>query len=113
MNKPTVAVLLSGLVFPGAGHFYLKRPLRGALLLMISFVCLWSLISQTLQQANTVLEQLELGGGATSTDQIASLVTQSLNQSNNASGTLAGLVLAGCWLIGMIDAYRLAQKAKG
>jgi TM2 domain-containing membrane protein YozV len=110
MKSPTVAVLLSGLVFPGAGHFYLKRPLRGALLLIISLVCLWSIVSQATQQATTVLEQFELSGGGA--DQIASLVTQSLNQSNSASGALASLVLAGCWVIGMVDAYRLAKKTK-
>lgn len=106
MKSPTVAVLLSGLVFPGAGHFYLKRPLRGALLLIISLVCLWRIVSQATQQATAVLEQFELSGGG------ADLVTQSLNQPNSASGTLASLVLAGCWVIGMVDAYRLAKKTK-
>lgn len=112
MNKPTVAVLLSGLVFPGAGHFYLKHPLRGVLLLIISLLCLSSLVSQIFQQANTVFEQLALGDGATSTDQIAGLVTQSLDQASSRSFTVAGLVLAACWVFGMVDAYRLAKKMK-
>ena len=34
-------MLLSAFVMPGAGQLYLKRVLRGVVLIVVSLVCLW------------------------------------------------------------------------
>ena len=36
MKRSTRAVLLSGLVFPGLGHIFLKQYLRGSILVLIA-----------------------------------------------------------------------------
>jgi hypothetical protein len=106
MSRSTNAVLLSALVLPGAGQIYLKHYRRGIVLVAISLVCLWVIVEKTLQQAASVIERLTTEGGVPDAGQIADLVTQT----SNGSVTLAGVVLAACWLVGIVDAYRLGRK---
>lgn len=110
MSKSTTAVLLSALVLPGAGHLYLKHFPRGIALIAASLACLWVIVGSAMQQASTVLEKLESEGGALDAGHITDLVTQTANSSDSTVATVATLVLAGCWLIGIVDAYRLGRK---
>lgn len=110
MSRSTTAVVLSALVLPGAGHLYLKHSLRGITLIVISLACLWIFVDRAMQQASIVLERLESEGGALDAGQLSDLVTQT---SNGSGSTVATLVLAGCWLVGIADAYRLGKKLDG
>jgi len=110
MRRSTTAVLLSALVLPGAGHLFLKYYGRGAAAIAISLACLWVIADSVMQQASTVLGQLEVEGGTLDPAHISDLVTQASNSSGSAVGTLATVVLAGCWLVGMVDAYRLGKQ---
>lgn len=107
MSRSTTAVLLSALVFPGVGHLYLKHFPRGIALLAASLVCLGAIINRAMQQASLVLDQIDLEGGAFDPVQISELASQA---SNSSGSSIATFVLAGCWLVGMIDAYRLGKK---
>ncbi len=109
MSRSTKAVLLSALVLPGAGHFYLKHLGRGIALIGASLVCLWLIVEGAMQQASAVLAQLESGTVAPDVAQIANLVNQSANSSSGSAITVATWVLAGCWLVGILDAYRLGK----
>ena len=111
MNRTTNAVLLSALVLPGAGHLYLKHFSRGIVLIAISLACLWIFVDRTMQQASTVLERLESEGGALDAGRLSDLVTQTSNSSGSTVVTLATLVLAGCWVLGIADAYRLGKAS--
>ena len=110
MSRSTNAVLLSALVLPGAGHLYLKHFRSGLALIVISLACLWIFVDSAMQQASTVLERLESEGGALDAGRISDLVTQTSNSSGSTVATVATLVLAGCWLVGIVDAYRLGKK---
>lgn len=109
MKRSTTAVLWSALVLPGAGHLYLKRFRRGIALMAISLACLWIIGDSVMQQASVVLDRLGSEGGALDAGQISDLVTQASSSSGSTAATVATFVLAGCWLIGMIDAYRLGK----
>lgn len=109
MSRSTTAVLLSALVLPGAGHFYLKHHPRGIALIAANLVCVWVIIDSAIRQASHVLDQLDIEGGALDAGHISALVTQT---SSGSRDTVATLVLAGCWLVGMVDAYRLGYKSK-
>lgn len=109
MRKSTIAVLLSALVLPGAGHLYLKQVWRGVALIVISLACLWIIMDRVMQQASAVIDRLETEGGALDAGHISDLVAQTSSSSGSALATIATLVLAGCWLVGIIDAWRLGK----
>ncbi len=107
MSRSTTAVLLSALVLPGAGHLYLKHFPRGIALIAISLACLWIIVKNAMQQASLVLDKIASEGIVPDASQLSDLVAQSSNGSGSSTATL---VLAGCWLIGIVDAYRLGKK---
>jgi TM2 domain-containing membrane protein YozV len=109
MSRSVNAMLLSALVLPGAGHLYLKRYGRGFALIGVSLACLWVLMDKAMQVASTVLDQMAAEGGAVDVGQITELAAQASNAPGSSLATIATLGLAGCWLIGMIDAYRLGK----
>jgi len=110
MSRSTNAVLLSALVLPGAGHLYLKHVPRGMALIAVSLTCLWAIVDSALQQARIVLDQIESGQAALDASHISELVAQT---SGSSGSSIATYVLIGCWLAGMVDAYRLGkQEAK-
>jgi len=110
MSRCSNAVLLSALVLPGAGHLYLKHVPRGMVFIAVSLACLWAIVNSALQQATIVLDQLESGEAALDASHISELVAQT---SGSSGSSIATFVLVGCWLAGMVDAYRLGkQEAK-
>lgn len=110
MRKATTAVLLSALVLPGTGHLYLKRPWRGIALIAISLACLWVFVDDAMRRASNVLARLESDGGALDVGRLTDLIAQTSTGSDAAVVTAATLVLGGCWLVGIIDAYRLGKS---
>ena len=113
MNRSTNAVLLSALVLPGAGHLYLKHYLRGIALVVTSLACLGVSVERAMQQASIVLEKLASEGDAVDPGQLADLVAQASNGPGSHAVTVAMLGLAGCWVLGIIDAYRLGKDPQG
>lgn len=107
MSRSTTAVLLSALVLPGAGHLYLKHFPRGIALIAVNLACLWVIVDSVLQQALIVLDQLESEGGALDAGHISELVAQT---PSGLGSSIASFVLVGCWLLGMVDAYRLGRQ---
>lgn len=110
MSRSTTAVLLSALVLPGAGHLYLKHYPRGIALIAIGLACLWIFMDRAMQQASIVLDQVASEVGAVDVGQLSNLVTQTSNGPDSLVVTAASLVLAGCWVIGIVDAYRIARN---
>lgn len=102
-------MLLSAFVLPGAGQLYLKRVLRGMVLVVVSLVCLWIIADSALQQASVVLAQLQSGDLALDPNHIAALVAQTRGSAESGIATYA---LIGCWLGGMIDIYWLGKKTQ-
>lgn len=109
MSRSTNAVLLSALVLPGAGQLYLKRYGRGFALIGLSLLCLSILVDRSMQLASTVLDQIAAERGAIDPGQITELVAQASNASGSPLATIASLGLASCWLVGIVDAYRLGR----
>jgi TM2 domain-containing membrane protein YozV len=113
MSRSTNAVLLSALVMPGAGQLYLKHYGRGFALIGVSLACLWVLVDRAMQLASAVLDQVVSTGGAIDAGKISGLVDQASNSPGSGPATVATLVLAGCWLVGIVDAYRLGRNEAG
>lgn len=111
MSRALKAALLSGLVFPGTGHLFLKRYARAGLLIALCAAASYVLLNQVMQQAQAVLQNLDSGSGVISMESIASLAQDSAAKTDTSWVSLATWVLILGWLFGIIDSYRLGKKS--
>lgn len=107
MKTSTKAVLLSALVIPGAGHYYLRKPLAGTILCGISIIVIGYIVSEIFQQAVKLIANLESGGIPLDVPQLTALVALQTSKMDTGSLSIATTVFALCWVIGIIDSYRL------
>ncbi len=103
-------VLLSGLVFPGLGQIVLKHYKRGITFMFIVSAILLVMIVKAVQNVFTILEKIEAQGGPISTNTIMNAVTQASDPSQSLTFKLLLLLLMICWIIAVVDAYRVGKR---
>ncbi len=109
MKKSTKAALLSALVFPGTGHFHLKKYIPGVVLAGSAGVGLYFLITKTLERTLQIVDKIQ--GGEVQAD-IAAISELLLEQPTGAEAQLlnaATAVLIISWLISIVDSYRIGR----
>ena len=111
MRKSTKAALLSGLVFPGIGHLVLKRYLQGVILIVVTLVALWVLITGTVNRAMDVVDRIESGEVAMDSASIQEAVSGSADDAGFTAEDASAYVLLIAWLVGIADCVRLGRKA--
>lgn len=111
MRKATKALLWSALVFPGSGHLYLKRYRTGLALIVVSVVAFYSLFSQAMIQAQALLERIQSGAVAPDVQAITELAARQAAAADAGPADLATVVLMICWVVGMLDAYRVGRRS--
>jgi hypothetical protein len=99
------AALLSGLVFPGVGHLYLRRYLRGALLAAGAAALSYFLISVAVNSAFDIAGKIQSGDVPLNAESISELVSKA-SQSDEQSTDIATMILFALWVIGIVDSYR-------
>ena len=107
MKKSSKAALLSGLIFPGIGHMVLKQYLRGSILMLSALAAFSVIVTRLLQRALTIVDRINTGDVPVETGAIAELVSISASGADSFIENTAVIVLGACWLIGIIDSYRL------
>jgi hypothetical protein len=107
MNISSKAALLSGLIFPGLGHFVLRQYLRGSVLMLTALAAFSVFVTKVIQQALAIVDRVNSGEIPVDTGAIVEMVSNSTNGADDLIESIALLVLATCWLIGIIDSYRL------
>lgn len=115
MTKSMKAALLSALVFPGAGHFFLKRHIRGIILTSTTIASLYFLIAGVVEKALHIVDKIQRGEVQPDVAAITDLVTAQPTGSEMHVITIASYVLMIAWVIGIVDAYRIGliqAKAK-
>ena len=110
MNNSLKAALLSGLVLPGLGQVVLKHYKRGAALMGAFIATLMAILIIAVQQASTILEKIDIEGGAIDIDTISNAASQASTTSENYILKLLSWLLIFCWVIGVVDAYRIGRK---
>ncbi len=107
MKRPVVAALLSGLVFPGAGQLYLKRPLRACLFLVPAALAVAVFINDVVSRASDMLDQINAG---TLPLDPAALAAQLERQDGGSMlGSVSAAVMIACWVLSVLDAWRLGK----
>ena len=107
MKKSTKAALLSGLVFPGIGHMVLKQYLRGSVLLFFTLIAVSIIMTAVYQRALAVVDRVLSGDVPAETGAIADAISNSTGGTTSPVESLSLIVLVVCWLVGIIDSYRL------
>jgi hypothetical protein len=103
--QSTKAALLSGLVFPGVGHLYLRRYVRGILIAGGAGVLLYFVVSVTMHTALAVIGNIQSGNVSPTVESISTLVSKQ-SQGNEGAMNIAMMALIALWLIGIVDSYR-------
>ncbi len=107
MSKSLKAVLLSALVFPGIGHFSLKKPLQGSILSGITIVCLYLLLSAVVDIAQELTLKIQSGEVPLDVIEISELVSQQLAGSDGQLVNIPSLLVVICWVVGVVDSFRI------
>ena len=107
MKKSSKAALLSGLIFSGIGHIFLKDYLRGSALVVSSLAALSVVVSNVYQHALLVVDGIVSGDVAVEAGAIAQAVSNSTTAAESLVENAAVIVLVACWLAGILDSYRL------
>ena len=107
MTRSTKAALLSGLVFPGIGHMVLKKYLRGSALIISALIASSIIVTVVIQRALTIVDRINSGDIPVETGAFAEMVSNSTNGADSLIENISVVVLGACWLIGIIDSYRL------
>ncbi len=109
MDRSVKAAVLSGLVFPGIGQLFLKRPLRALLFLAPALLA-------TVYFSSAVLEPVFAIANEISTGKMAFdpfLIQQRVEDSKIDTGmmNMAALVMVVTWVASTIDAWLLGREA--
>jgi hypothetical protein len=104
VKKSTKAVLLSGLVFPGLGHLYLKRWITGIVLSGITAFALYYIFSIAVDIAIHVSQMIESGSIQPDVANLTNEILQQLGTVEHQTD-LASLTLLVCWVTGIVGSY--------
>ena len=110
MSKSLKAALLSALVFPGIGHFLLKKPVQGVLLSGVAIVCLYFLLTTAVEIAQQLSVKVQSGEIPMDVEKISEMVSQQLVGSDDQRINMPSLLLVICWLVGVVDSFRIGRS---
>jgi TM2 domain-containing membrane protein YozV len=111
MKASYKAALLSLLVFPGVGHFYLKKYWRGLIIMFIVLngigFMIWSATVSALNRLDSVVVKMQ--GGTTRLQEISDIVgSKTLTTTPYYDAVF--YVTVCCWIFAIIDAYKIGKK---
>ena len=109
MDNALKGVLLSALVFPGLGQLVLKHTRRGIVLMLVVTAALAVIVTIAVRQALVILEDIERSGSALDPATVAQAASQASAAASGWLPAVATLVLVGCWVFAVLDAWRIGR----
>ncbi len=109
MKNSLKGAFWSGLIFPGLGQIVLKHYKRGAIIMLTVLVSMSVFIVKAVQHGLDILEKIESQGGVISMSTILNAATQASATSGNLTFNIVLLLVILCWIIGVVDAYRIGK----
>jgi hypothetical protein len=109
MKRSTKAALLSAFVFPGAGHVFLKKYIAGIVLAVTSFSAIYYIFNNALERALQISEKIQSGDIQLDVAAITELVSKQPAGAEAQLLNIATVAVTLCWLIGIVDAYRIGR----
>jgi hypothetical protein len=106
----TKAILLSALIFPGAGQFYLKRFKTALVLLTTIIICFAVMVASVMNIAMSAVQQIESQQyGVVNMTQLTQIATDATHQSSNTGFTLSVIIIVCCWVYSIVDVIIAAR----
>jgi TM2 domain-containing membrane protein YozV len=112
MDKSIKAVLLSAFLFPGAGHFYLKKMISGFVLAAAASASVYYLISVAIEKTMLIVDKIQNGEVQLDVVTITELVAAQTSVAEVRAQNIATAVLVISWVVGMLDSYRVGVVKK-
>ncbi len=109
MNIALKSVLLSALVYPGAGHFFLKKYRACIVFVVVFSVPLFSVINDIVDRADQVVELIIKGEVSPDIASISESLSSLSNDSNVQALNFQIYIMLIVWVIGIYDAYRQSK----
>jgi len=110
MKSSLKGACLSGLVYPGAGQIFQKHYFRGIALIAIVTTSLSASILSAARQAQEILAAAAANGGSDMATLLHEAARLSAGRDNRTVG-VSSLLILGCWVVGIVDAY-LSGKSR-
>ena len=110
MNYSLKGAFWSGLIFPGLGQVVLKQYKRGAVIILAVLAGLSVIVVQAVQKTFVILERIKSEGGRMDMNAIFDAASQASTHSDSLIFSSAVLLITFCWIIGVVDAFRIGKK---
>jgi hypothetical protein len=110
MKQSHKAALFSALIFPGSGHFLLKRYSTGILLACTALGCLGVLVNRALVIAQTITDKILSGEIPLDGDHLSAAISAQSAANDSPATSIATWLLVAVWVLGSIDAWRLGRR---
>ena len=109
MNKQLKAALMSALVYPGAGHFTLKKYVPCFAFAGVFSVPLYLVISEIMDKTNKIVEQITTGVIPLDIAAITAAVSNMTSGPEAQHLSFKINILIFVWFIAILDAYRVGK----
>ena len=109
MRKSIKAALVSGLIFPGAGHFSLKRYQRGMIFFAPSMLSLLVLVYYALNKAYFIADLVAQGTVPLDNASMTNLILAPSSGTELLMLNAATWLFIFCWVISIIDSFMLGN----
>ena len=78
--------------------------------MLVVLAAFFVIVAKTVQQALTILEKVASEGGPVDMESVSNAANQATTAANSLIFKLAFLLIAICWVVGMVDAYYTGKK---
>lgn len=110
MNNSIKAALLSALIFPGVGQISTGDKKRGWSIIGINIVLLYLIISEIMQKAYSLINEMQKSGAAMDIESISNKTAGLAGFSENTFLNILLMLFIIGWIVSIVDAYRLGKK---
>ena len=111
MKKTSKAVLLTAFVFPGLGHYLFRRYLSAVILVGVSLVLLFFLISTAIERALVISDKILNGEVQPGLIEITQLASESSAGDDVSLVGYVSTALLVVWIVALLDIFRLSRSS--
>ena len=110
MKKPMKAALLSGLVYPGVGQLIYQAYWRALALILVFSGALYFYFEEVVDKYQPLIDKVKSGEVALNGQALAIEIAKNPIIFDPKLVSILTTILLSCWLVAIVDAYRLGIK---